>query len=217
MGSALRALISRGSLAAVTRRSRHHGVVDETVAAELGRDRGREVRRQDRAEGCKQPSKAFPRRESAPTGSRQIGCRGVEGTVCSDGASIASQMSVGGEESPESGSSDTNGLQPCCALFLAIPAGRSGQSRVRIRRLFCFGPPWRVAPAPDGRRLTHSNVGRALEMPETGYGGTTRLAASPIRQPWRRASRKGLSVRTLALVSASLTSRPAQAGTPGRR
>ena len=123
----------------------------------------------------------------------------------------------GGEESPESGSSDTNGLQPCCALFLAIPAGRSGQSRVRIRRLFCFGPPWRVAPAPDGRRLTHSNVGRALEMPETGYGGTTRLAASPIRQPWRRASRKGLSVRTLALVSASLTSRPAQAGTPGRR
>lgn len=89
------------------------------------------------------------------------------------------------------GSSDTHCLQPCCALFLATQLDEATNHKVESVPIVCFGPPSRDAPAPDGRRLTQSTVG---PCPWTaGNGGLrddeTRRAASPIRQPWRRASR----------------------------
>lgn len=92
------------SLAAVTRRSRQWLMVSlmRRWHADVGGDRGRECDAKIELKAANSRVRRFFDAKARQLGIGKLVCRGVEGTVCSDGASIASQMSVGGGQRRDS-------------------------------------------------------------------------------------------------------------------
>lgn len=208
------------SLAAVTRRSRQWLMVllMRRWHADVGGDRGRECDAKIELKAANSRVRRFFDAKARQLGIGKLVCRGVEGTVCSDGASIASQMSVGGGaekrlERMTTGSSDTNGLQPCCALFLATQLDEAANHETASVAIVCFS---RVAPAPDGRRLTHSTVGPCPLNAGNGDDETGGLPHSPTLAPCiaSRITERALSRDSLCRKKMSGSGRK---GNPGRR
>lgn len=118
-------------------------------------------------------------------------------------------MGGGGAEKRENdiaGSSDTNGLQPCCALFLATQLDEStnheaASCRHRLLRAS-------LESRSGAGRTPFDTLDRGavpLECRKRGVTGRQDGRPPPFANPGavhRIASRKGLSVRTRALASA---------------